>query len=623
MKSQLGRVLCLFFLTAVLYVLSACGGVKSGEQDKTTISMYLYDKSMMKELTPWLEERFPEVEFVFTIGYNSMDFIDYLWEHDELPDIITCRRFSLNEAAHMSECLMDLSQTELVGTFYSSYIENNRENTGAIRWLPMCAEIDGIVANRELFEKNNIPIPTNYQEFVQACQAFEKLGIDGFHNDYSADYSCLEAIQGSAIPELMSLAGRYWRASYESELVDGTVSLDDKVWPVVFQKFEQFLKDTDMQPEELNRVFKETVSQFQNGKVAMFRATGNDCMVSAIENHMDAVMLPYFGETKDDNWLLTYPVFQVAVNRDVEQDDMKKDLVMRVLNAMFSDDGQHAAANGATVLSYNKTMKVDIPDNFVYVADCIEENHLYQRLASTEFFSISKNVAKKMIQKEYDAMGAYEDFAVQLTTVLEPKQNQIVATLEHGYENTFTQHGSQAASALVNTLRRQLGTDLFVGYSYHVTSSVYPGDYTAQQLQWLIHNRVSLRRGVFTGKQIVEIMEWLVNSKEDGSNPIRHRTMLPVVSGMEYTVQDCGDGTYHLGEVTINGEPIQEKDSFSVILMGDDNVIEAELFCNCPMPETIKGALEAVEGPLWEHLADALLSGRQPELPTEYVTVYQ
>ena len=34
-----------------------------------------------------------------------------------MPDIITCRRFSLNDAAPLSEHLADLSKTEVAGTY--------------------------------------------------------------------------------------------------------------------------------------------------------------------------------------------------------------------------------------------------------------------------------------------------------------------------------------------------------------------------------------------------------------------------------------------------------------------------------------------------------------------------
>ena len=96
---------------------------------------------MMKALTPWLEEKFPEYEFNFIQGFNTMDYYrDLLNRAEQLPDIITCRRFSLNDAAPLAEHLMDLSTTEVAGTFYSSYLNNNQEPDGAIRWLPMCAE---------------------------------------------------------------------------------------------------------------------------------------------------------------------------------------------------------------------------------------------------------------------------------------------------------------------------------------------------------------------------------------------------------------------------------------------------------------------------------------------------
>ena len=61
-------------------------------------------------------------------------------------------------------------------------------------------------------------------------------------------------MQGCAIPELMSLEGTQWRMEYESEAKDSQVGLDDVVWPKVFEKYEQFLKDVHFEPgdEELN-----------------------------------------------------------------------------------------------------------------------------------------------------------------------------------------------------------------------------------------------------------------------------------------------------------------------------------------------------------------------------------
>ena len=152
-------------VVAAAAALTACGGKTeadkgSSQNGKIQITFYLWDRSMMKELTPWLEQKFPEYEFNFIQGFNTMDYYrDLLNRAEQLPDIITCRRFSLNDAAPLAEYLMDLSTTEVAGTFYSSYLNNNQEPDGAIRWLPMCAEVDGTAANVDLFAQYNILCP--------------------------------------------------------------------------------------------------------------------------------------------------------------------------------------------------------------------------------------------------------------------------------------------------------------------------------------------------------------------------------------------------------------------------------------------------------------------------------
>ena len=130
------RLLCLLLAVVMAAtLLSGCAGQQntakqpetSGENGNIAISMYMWDRSMFKELTPWLEEKFPEIEFTFVQSFNTMEYYkDLLARGEDLPDIITCRRFSLNDAAPLANYLMDLSQTEVAGTFYSSYLEVNR-----------------------------------------------------------------------------------------------------------------------------------------------------------------------------------------------------------------------------------------------------------------------------------------------------------------------------------------------------------------------------------------------------------------------------------------------------------------------------------------------------------------
>ena len=625
------RILCLLLaLIMAATILAGCAGKaasagKKEDDGRISISLYAWDRSMLKELTPWLEETFPNIEFTFIQSYNTMEYYkDLIARGEKMPDIITCRRFSLNDAAPLAEYLMDLSTTEVAGTFYSSYLDVNRETGGAIRWLPMCAEVDCIMANKDLFDQYNIPLPTNYSEFVAAIDAFEELGIKGFQTDWYYDYSCLETMQGCAVAELMSLEGTQWRMAYESESEDAQVGLDDTVWPRVFEKYEQFLKDVRFRPGDEELQFSATMEPYFQGKTAMVRNTAALADNVTQERGINSVILPYFGQSSDDNWLLTYPMCQVAVSREVEKDAAKKAAVMDVLGAIFSEEGQKHVAAGTSVLSYNKEVNITSSDALRYVQDCISSNHLYMRLASTEIFTVSQDVGHKMMTGEYDARSAYDAFNAQITNYVDPEAVEVLFTQQVPYSNEFTDHGSQAASSLMNTLCAAFDDKIAIGYSPVASTSIYAGDYTVQQTKWVLTARNAIYRVEYTGEEVLRVMDWLVNVKEDGSNPILHRNLMPVTSGLAYTVTEYERGKFRLEEVTVDGRPLDQNATYTVLLVGADVFLEHPTFCGCPMPEDLKEKRQAYlvsDFSSQECMLEALTKTRQFLEPTEYVTI--
>ena len=626
---KIRRLACLLLAVMLLAALFAgCAGKKTEKKDeRISISMYMWDRSMLKELSPWLEEKFPNIDFTFIQCFNTMEYYkDLMARGETMPDIITCRRFSLNDAAPLSQYLMDLSTTEVAGTFYSSYLEVNRETGGAIRWLPMCAEVDCTMANKDLFDQYGIPLPTNYAEFVAAIDAFEAVGIKGYQTDWDYDYSCLETMQGCAIPELMSLEGTQWRMAYESETADSQVGLDDTVWPKVFEKYEQFLKDVRFEQGDEELRFSATMDPFYQGKTAMVRNTAALADNITKERGITSVILPYFGETAQDNWLLTYPMCQLAVSREVEKDKAKEKAVMDVLLAIFSEEGQKHVAAGTSVLSYNKEVNISSSPSMEHVVDVIESNHLYMRLASTEIFGISQDVGHKMMTGEYDAKTGYDAFNARLTHYTDPEAQEILLTQENAYSNDFTEHGSAAASSLINTIRQSMGDDIAISYSPVASTSIYKGDYTLQQAKWVLTARNSIYQGEYTGAEVRRFMDWLVNVKEDGSNPVHHRNLLPVTSGLSYTVTEYERGKFRLEEITVDGKPLDDSKTYSVLLVGADTFLEHETFCNCPMPADLKAKREEYlvhDFSSQECMQEALEKTRQFVAPSEYVTILQ
>ena len=112
-----------------------------------------------------------------------------------------------------------------------------------------------------------------------------------------------------------------------------------------------------------------------------------------------------------------------------------------------------------------------------------------------------------------------------------------------------------------------------------------------------------------------------MNVKEDGSNPIRHKNLIPVTSGMEYKLKDHKDGTYTLEQLTIHGKKLEDSTVYVVSLFGDMNFIENPVYCNCPMPQQLKNKMEWQDISVYTEFCTALEGGKQMEKPSEYITV--
>ena len=111
-------------------VLSGCGQSKkevSINDDHLTV--YLWENRLMKNIAPYIHEQFPDQDIEFIIGNNDTDLYSYFKEHDELPDIITVRRFSGTDAQDLQPYLMDFASYDVFSKYYSYAVQyyNNSE----------------------------------------------------------------------------------------------------------------------------------------------------------------------------------------------------------------------------------------------------------------------------------------------------------------------------------------------------------------------------------------------------------------------------------------------------------------------------------------------------------------
>ena len=580
-KRTLHRLLSAFAaLVTGLSVLTGCG-TKTAEnvekqEDAQTIQVYLWTNNLYETYAPYIQSQLPDVNIEFIVGNNDLDFYKFLQENGGLPDIITCCRFSLHDAAPLKDSLMNLALTNEAGAVYNTYLNSFKNEDGSVNWLPVCADAHGFVVNRSLFEQYGIPLPTDYESFVSACQAFEKVGIRGFTADYTYDYICMETLQGLSAAELTTTDGRKWRTAYSDPANTARVGLDDTVWPGAFERMAQFIQDTHLTADDLALNYDDVTGMFRNGEAAMY--FGSSAGVKMFQDEgIDTIFLPFFSQN-GEKWIMTTPYFQVALNRDLEQDTARREKAMKVLNVMLSEEAQsRIVADGQDLLSYSQNVPLRLTESMKDVRDVVEENHMYIRIASNDFFAVSKDVVSKMIAGEYTAQQAYRAFNAQLLAEETPADDEIVLTSGKSYSNVFHANGGSASfSVMANTLRGVYGTDVLLATANSFTGSVLQADYNKKMAASMIMpNGLMSRQRTMTGAELKETVRAFVEGCEGGFVPF-NRGSLPVVSGIAVEVKEAG-GSYTLTGITRNGQPLGDDDTVTVTCLAAENQMEALL----------------------------------------------
>ena len=570
----------LMALVMAVSMLTGCG-TKNAEsvekkEDAQTIQVYLWTNSLYETYAPYIQSQLPDVNIEFIVGNNDLDFYKFLQENGGLPDIITSCRFSLHDAAPLKDSLMNLALTNEAGAVYNTYLNSFKNEDGSVNWLPVCADAHGFVVNRSLFEQYDIPLPTDYESFVSACQAFEKVGIRGFTADYTYDYTCMETLQGLSAAELTTTDGRKWRTAYSNPASTARVGLDDTVWPGAFERMAQFIQDTHLTADDLALSYNDVIGMFRNGEVAMY--FGSSAGVKMFQDEgIDTIFLPFFSQN-GEKWIMTTPYFQIALNRDLEQDTARREKAMKVLNVMLSEEAQsRIISDGQDLLSYSQNVPLRLTEYMKDVRDVVEENHMYIRIASNDFFAVSKDIVSKMIAGEYTARQAYRAFNARLLAEETPADDEIVLTSGKSYSNVFHANGGSASfSVMANTLRGVYGTDVLLATANSFTGSILRADYNKKMAASMIMpNGLMSRRRTMTGAELKETVRAFVEGCEGGFVPF-NRGSLPVVSGIAVEVKEAS-GSYTLTGITRNGQPLRDDDTVTVTCLAAEKQMEALL----------------------------------------------
>ena len=506
-------------------VLSGCGqSKKEVSKNDDHLTVYLWENRLMKNIAPYIHEQFPDQDIEFIIGNNDTDLYSYFKEHDELPDIITVRRFSGTDAQDLQPYLMDFASYDVVSKYYSYAVQYYKNADDEIQWLPICGIPQTIIANKTLFDQYGIKIPENYEEYVQACQQFYDNGIKPYSMDLGEDWSNNEIIQAAAIGEFTSLDGIEWRNGAETAADE--VKFDDTLW-----------------------------------KRILFH--GHPTVMQQLQKQMDAelIRIPYFSQTSDESYVYMTPSLNIAFNKNLEKDREKLDTALDVLDCMISEEGQKLIADGSGVISLNTdvpTMMQDVPG----LEEEIKNNAVYIRYSAQKSFHAGLEAVHGLLSGEMDETQAYDTFR----SVMNRKDPEEKATVN--FENEYSislndRNGRDAASSILTTIREENDAQLALAPYYYFTSSMYKGECTNSRVGMMTakSSDTALYVAKMNGKQVYELVEnYLADADENFY--VTNKYELPIASGMKMIVNQEESG-FSLKDLTVNDKKIDKEKEYS------------------------------------------------------------
>lgn len=553
---------CLVGLLAFSMILSGCAKTDTTKDDHH-LTVFLWESRLVKNLAPYIRSQYPDMDIEFISGNNNTDLYEYYQEHGELPDIMSVRRFSGTDSKELQPYLLDLSSYDIVSKYYSYALQYYYNKDQSINWLPICGIPQTIIANKTLFDQYGIALPTNYEEYAEACQKLNTLGIKPNSMDMGEDWSCLEAIQGGAIDEFTSLEGLEWRSKAES--AEDKISFDEDMGHRIFSKTYQFLKDSYFTAEDVNLSIDDGTNMFVEKKSAIFHGTPDIYKtLSSQMSDSELVRLPYFSQTSNDGYIYMHPSLNVALNKDLENDQTKLDSALKVLDCMISKKGQQLIANGTGVISFNPDVE-SMMNDVKGLEEPLKNNNIYIRYSAQKSFAAAKKVVHGLLTGQMDENSAYDIFC-ELMNAKSDKEKAIVHFDKDYSIYLNDKNGRDAPSSILTTIRKAYDVKLaFVPY-YYFTSSIYKGDCTASQLDLMLchdsNTYVHVKK--MSGKEIYALVKEL---------DVKDKYSLPIASGMKLVY----DQNYKLKDILVDGVSIDFDKKYSILLSDSTDVSNPSL----------------------------------------------
>lgn len=339
-------------------------------QDKVTLRMsYWNSEDTVAALLDYLKEAVPEVEieyqFIDNDNYNTV--VDTQLSAEEGPDIICESPASALKHAKLGylESINDL------GALYSDAGTNVYSYDGNVYALPGISWFEGIWFNKDLFEENNIALPTTFDEYIAVCKEFQALGIKPLAAGLMSWEPMLKNSMAFVTAEYLSTdAGKDFGGQYR----EGAAKMQG-TWNSYIEKWSETFTEGIYTTDMLGIDHAQAMDEFASGSAAMFCSGPWDYDAIMEKNpDLNLDMMPFYGTTASAGWLIGGPGCGFAVNANSKH----VDLAVKVLKALSTVEGQAALwENNQGGSSYLNGAEFELPEAYNSASSALNAGNVY------------------------------------------------------------------------------------------------------------------------------------------------------------------------------------------------------------------------------------------------------
>lgn len=354
---------------------------------------YWNSEDTVQALLDYLAAEVPdvEVEYQFIDNSNYDTIVDTQLSADEGPDIICESPASALKHARLGY-LMDLSD---LGAKYSDAGTSVYSYDGKVFALPGISWFEGIYYNVDIFEENNIALPTTFDEYIEVCKKLMDKGIQPLAAGLKSWEPMLKNSMAFVTAEYLSTdAGKTFGSDYREmkATLDGTFNPYLEKWS---EMISEGIYTTDMTGIDHDQALEE----FATGNAAMFCSGPWDLETIQSKNpDLNLNMMPFYGTGKSDGWLIGGPGCGFAVN----EHSRNREAAKRIVDALSTVEGQKALwTNNQGGSSYLEGAEFDLPEVYASAKTALDAGNVY--CPWNEWGA---------------AAGVHEDYGIQLQSYL-------------------------------------------------------------------------------------------------------------------------------------------------------------------------------------------------------------